>query len=125
MEVIDEKQIPEQRGRKKREDTTLAGRIYLGAILIVTGLFWLFRNMDIISYTTFGTLFSWQMLLVVVGGYLLVVRRWISGVIVGGLGVLFLFFDVFGVNLSFSSIILPILIMATGVALIVSRFDNR
>lgn len=123
MEVIDERQIPKQQ-EKRRAEITLVGRVYLGGLLIVTGLLWLLRNMDLISYTTFATLFSWQMLLVVVGGYLLVVRRWTSGLIIGGLGVLFLFFDLFGVNLSFSSIILPILIIATGIALILSRFEK-
>lgn len=65
------------------------------------------------------------MLLVAAGGYLLAVRRWSAGVIIGGLGVFFVVMDALDISLSFNKIVLPILVMAAGIALIVSRLGKR
>lgn len=79
MEVINDSRLPEQPHRKG--ETNIAGNIYLGIILVAIGVIWLFYNTGWIGYGLFNALFSWQMLLVAAGGYLLAVRRWSAGVI--------------------------------------------
>ena len=81
MEVINDSRLPEQPHRKG--ETNIAGNIYLGIILVAIGVIWLFYNTGWIGYGLFNALFSWQMLLVAAGGYLLAVRRWSAGVIIG------------------------------------------
>ena len=122
MEVINDSRLPEQPHRKG--ETNIAGNIYLGIILVAIGVIWLFYNTGWIGYGLFNALFSWQMLLVAAGGYLLAVRRWSAGVIIGGLGVFFVVMDALDISLSFNKIVLPILVMAAGIALIVSRLDG-
>ena len=107
MEVINDSRLPEQPHRKG--ETNIAGNIYLGIILVAIGVIWLFYNTGWIGY----------------GGYLLAVRRWSAGVIIGGLGVFFVVMDALDISLSFNKIVLPILVMAAGIALIVSRLGKR
>lgn len=123
MEVINDSRLPEQPHRKG--ETNIAGNIYLGIILVAIGVIWLFYNTGWIGYGLFNALFSWQMLLVAAGGYLLAVRRWSAGAIIGGLGVFFVVMDALDISLSFNKIVLPILVMAAGIALIVSRLGKR
>ena len=118
MEVINDSRLPEQPHRKG--ETNIAG-----IILVAIGVIWLFYNTGWIGYGLFNALFSWQMLLVAAGGYLLAVRRWSAGVIIGGLGVFFVVMDALDISLSFNKIVLPILVMAAGIALIVSRLGKR
>lgn len=119
MEIIDGNRLPEQPA--KRKDTSLAGNIYLGIILIAIGLLWLAYNFHWINYGVFGFIFSWPMLLVAIGGYLLAVRRRNAGLIIGGLGAVFLILQNINISLSFGKIVLPIVIMAAGIALILSH----
>ena len=115
MEVINDSRLPEQPHRKG--ETNIAGNIYLGIILVAIGVIWLFYNTGWIGYGLFNALFSWQMLLVAAGGY--------AGVMSGGLGVFFVVMDALDISLSFNKIVLPILVMAAGIALIVSRLGKR
>ena len=94
-------------------------------ILLAVGLVWLFYNTGWIGYGLFSALFSWQMFLVATGGYLLAVRRWTAGLIVGGLGICFVLLNVLDIDLSFKKVVLPILVMAAGVALIASRLGRK
>lgn len=119
MEIIDGDRQPEK--PEIRRDSTLAGNIYLGVILIAIGLLWLFFNIHWISYGVFSFLFSWPMLMVAVGGYLLAIRRRNAGFIVGGLGVVFLVLTNLPISLSFGKIVLPILLVASGLSIILSR----
>jgi len=119
MEVINDSRPPQR--PQKRKEGNLAGNIYLGGILVAIGLIWLLYNIGWIGYGLFHALFSWQMLLVATGGFLLALRRWGAGLLTGGLGILFMAMDVLNIHLSFSKIVLPVLLMAAGIALIISR----
>lgn len=125
MEVINENKMPENPRRGDRNDVTLRGNIYLGVVLVLIGFLWLFRNMGWVGYGIWDTLMSWQMLLVVIGGYLLVVKKWAAGIIVGGVGVLFVFMDILDVYISVSKVILPVVVIAVGVSLLVTRLGSR
>lgn len=118
MEIIDGNGLPEQPA--KRKETTFAGNIYLGVIMIAIGLLWLLYNFHWITYGLFRFIFSWPMLLVAVGGYLLAVRRRSAGYIIGGLGALFLILNNINITLPWGKIVLPILIVVAGVAVILS-----
>lgn len=123
MEVINDSRLPEQ--PRKIKETAVAGNIYLGVVLIAIGFIWLSYNMGWISYGLFSTLFSWQMLIAAMGGYLLSLRRWSAGLIIGGLGIALVIVDAFDISLSFSKIVLPLIIIAAGIALILSRLEKR
>ena len=123
MEIINDNRIPDSQGR--RTSTNMAGNIYLGIVLILAGTLWLFYNIDLIGYSFFKAVFSWQMLLIVIGGYLIAVRRWIAGIITAALGVFAGIFVILDFDISFSRIILPIVIIITGIAVIASRLERK
>ena len=93
MEVINDSRPPQR--PQKRKEGNLAGNIYLGGILVTIGLIWLLYNIGWIGYG--------------------------AGLLTGGLGILFMAMDVLNIHLSFSKIVLPVLLMAAGIALIISR----
>ena len=59
--------------------------LFLGVTLIVVGVLWMMNNLELLSDSLFDVVFSWQMLLVLIGGYLLALRKWLAGGIVAGL----------------------------------------
>ena len=91
----------------------------IGLLVLALGVFWLLKNVGIISYTTWEYIFSWQMLLIAIGvinlsgdghkgvGWILIA--------VGGF---FLFNDIFGWPVSFRNIFWPALLVVIGLALI-------
>lgn len=122
MEIINGGKMPESNPKASRKnDTTILGGIFLGSVLVLMGLLWLGYNMDWIGYAAFDAIFSWRMLLVVVGGYLLAVRQWTSGIIVGCTGLLFVLFNIMDISVSFCKIVLPVIIVVAGAIIIVSK----
>ncbi len=121
MEIIDSNRLPDppRRHRDRR-----GSNIYLGVLLMIAGIVWLLYNLDIIGYDTFNFVFSWEMGLTAVGGFLLSARRWISGGIVTGLGIVALIVSFCNFDLSFSRIVLPVLVIASGIAIILSRLER-
>lgn len=95
--------------------------IYLGVVLILVGIVWLLDNFNLIDSRFFDVVFSWQMLLVVIGGYLLSTRNWAAGGTVMLIGVCFLLTDIFNVCLPIGKLILPLIFIAGGVSLVLSR----
>lgn len=122
MEIINENKMPENPKKDRYSDETAkVGRLYWGVILIAAGLAWLFYNQGWISYRIWDFLFSWEILLVLIGGYLLSIRKWIAGGIVGGLGVLFLFMDYFSIRIFFG----PLVIIVIGVSLLLTQLNRK
>lgn len=123
MEIIDGNRLPER--QPKRKEAPLAGNIYLGTVLVAIGLVWLLYNLHWISYGVFSFLFSWPMLLIVIGGYLLALRRRSAGLIIGGLGALFLVLTHLNITMSMGKIVFPVLLVAAGIALITSMLGKE
>lgn len=61
---------------KNPQDSTYRPRtIYFGVLLILAGTVWLLHAFGIISHHTFDVLFSWQMVIILIGLYLLALRQ--------------------------------------------------
>lgn len=116
MEIIRENNVPERRGRGVE-----GSNLYLGLVLIAAGAVWMLYNLDAVPRGVFHLLFSWEMLLVAVGGYLLSTRRWAAGGVVTAAGVVFLLSRYIGFYIPVSDIILPLVLIALGVAFLVPR----
>lgn len=110
--------------RAERE-TPRNGYMYLGLTLIIIGFVWLMHNFDIIDTQLFNVLISWQMLMVVIGGYLLTIRKWAAGCIVGGIGLLLVMTDLFDIYISFSKVVMPMSMVAIGIAVLLSTIDRK
>ena len=128
MEIINDNRMPEEspKGRDRRDrDVIMGGHIYLGVMLVLVGLLWLFYNLNWIGFRVWDFFISWQMLLVVIGGYLLTVRKWTAGIIVGALGVLFVLVDLLNVYVDVWKVALPAVVIILGISLIVSKLKDR
>ena len=80
--------------QKKSEDSSYRPRmIYFGILLILAGAIWLLNSFGIISRHTLDVLFSWQMLITVIGLYLVVQRQYYWGGITTVVGLCLLIFD--------------------------------
>lgn len=113
MEIIP----PENQNRK----TLLTARnIYIGVLLIAIGVVWMLHNFQRIPPHLFDMLFSWPILVILLGGYLLVLRRWAAGGVVILLGVLFAWSDWFGIHLPMNKIVLPAIVIALGLIFLLS-----
>ena len=102
-----------------------AHRIYLGSALVGVGIIWMLYNFDVIGYRFFDVFFSWQMLLVVIGGYLLAVKKWGVGAITALAGAFFVATDLLGVHIPFNKVVLPGLCIMAGLAVLLARYNNR
>lgn len=101
------------------------GNIFLGAALMATGVLWLLYNFHVMPWCVFDVIFSWQMLLVVIGGYLIASRKYVAGAITGGLGLIFVLTDVFNICIPTGKVILPVVIIAIGLAVILTKLGKK
>ena len=67
------------------------GKFFIAFIFITAGVLLLARNLGWISYTLFGILVSWQMLLILLGIYLMLRRQILRGGILLAIAALFFF----------------------------------
>ncbi len=125
MEIINDNRVPREPKRGRGDSGNTGGNIFLGAALMATGLFWLLYNFDVLPYCVFDAVFSWQMLLVVIGGYLIASRKYIAGGIVGTLGLVFVIADMFDICISMSKVALPAVIIAIGAAIILTKLGRK
>ena len=117
MEVIDK--TNEKAVSPEKMDWTR--HIYLGVALIAVGAVWMLYNFDIIGYKFFDIFFSWEMLLIVIGGYLLAMRKWVPGGIVAVVGFFFLLTNLLGVYIPFRKVVWPSLFIIAGLAVLLTR----
>lgn len=110
---------------KNCRDNSCGRNIYLGVFLIATGALWLMRNLGLISGEVFNILISWESLLIVIGGFLMAMRNWISGAVIALTGVCFMILNILNVPVSFGKVILPAILIAIGISILASRFPYR
>ncbi len=116
MEIIGENQS----SRPRRSFSAERNR-YIGIVLIILGVVWMLSNFGWISRPFFHFIFSWQMLLVLIGGLFLVGRQWLLGGVMVGLGVLFAMTDFFHIVLPLKQILLPLMVIVVGIAFLFQR----
>lgn len=111
---------------KPTVDNKVRGTIFFGAILVLLGVLWLLHNFDIIPNNVFDVIFSWQMLMIVLGGYFLSIRQWVLGSVFAAIGVIFMLTEFCGVYIPVAKVVLPVIVIAFGVSLFfVNRKQNR
>ena len=120
MEIISENKNNAPATRKNG-DAAGTRNAYLGTVLVIAGLLWLLFNLDILGREAFRYIFSWQTLLVVIGGYLLAVRKWTGGGIVTGIGLLFMATEWLDIDIPVGKVVLPAILIAVGIAVLLQR----
>ena len=95
--------------------------LFLGVTLIVVGVLWMMNNLELLSDSLFDVVFSWQMLLVLIGGYLLAVRKWLAGGIVAAVGLCLLLIDQLDWHIPLDKIAVPTILIAVGLSVVFSR----
>lgn len=118
MEIINDN---EGRTPAKTADVVSSRNVYLGVVFILAGLVWMFHNFHIISDDLFHGIFSWQMLLIVTGGYLLAVGKRTAGVIVGMIGLVFGAAEWLHFCVSIRGMALPAVLIAVGIGILLQK----
>ncbi len=95
--------------------------LFLGVTLIVVGVLWMMNNLELLSDSLFDVVFSWQMLLVLIGGYLLALRKWLAGGIVAAVGLCLLLIDQLDWHIPLDKIAVPTILIAVGLSVVFSR----
>lgn len=124
MEILEknqnEEQTPNQPAQQKNNNAARTS-IFVGVLLIILGGLWMMTNLDVLPERVFDFVFSWQMLVIVLGLYLVVVRNyWVGGSLMA-VGTLFLLTDYFHIHIPVVEVFLPAVVIAMGVGLILSR----
>ncbi len=128
MEIINDKKDGATEGAKTSAEAIVNNKmtaIWGGGALIVCGALWLCHNYNMLPPHFFSYLFSWQTLVIVCGLWLLAIKEYAWGSIVTVVGIIFLLIDIFGIYISFTKLVLPILLMAAGVAIVVAAATRK
>jgi len=118
MKVIDN-------NTSSRAQALWSRHLYLGVALIVIGCVWMLYNFGVIGPRFVDVFFSWEMLLTVIGGYLLSRRQWVWGGLVTALGLLFLVVDLLGLAIPYDKVAWPAVFIVAGVAVLLTRSYRR
>jgi len=113
MEIINN-----DRGEVSADRLRRTSYIFLGVVLILSGALWLCYNYGLLLTRFFDILFSWQSLVTIIGIWLLVTKKWIAGGITTAVGLLFLTAEVFCFYISFTKVVMPVLLIVFGILLL-------
>ena len=128
MEIINDKKEEGASTAKTSAEAIVNNKstaLWGGAALFVCGALWLCYNYNLLPDNFFTFLFSWQTLVIICGLWLLAIKQYAWGAIVSLVGVVFLLIDIFGIYISFTKLVLPILLMASGVAIVVAAATQK
>jgi predicted membrane protein len=105
----------------------IARRAVLGIILMCFGVLLLAENIGIINTPVSHIIFSWQMLLIVIGSLGLINRRGVhpTSIILIGIGVFFLIPDIFNVTFDVGRLFLPFIFVIIGVSILFHSHDHN
>ena len=92
--------------------------LFLGVTLIVVGVLWMMNNLELLSDSLFDVVFSW---LVLSGGCLLALRKWLAGGIVAAVGLCLLLIDQLDWHIPLDKIAVPTILIAVGLSVVFSR----
>jgi predicted membrane protein len=93
-------------------------RIVLAGFLIIIGILLLLRNLDLLPGLP-EYIFSWPMLFVLIGTYILLTKqRILPSLIFIGIGLYFLLPDIVGIYISHLWMLWPLILIAVGISLV-------
>jgi predicted membrane protein len=97
--------------------------VAFGILVMVAGLALMLRNLGVLDRSVSRIIFSWQMLIIVIGFINTFGHSKVWGFLLMLVGGFFLVAKIYGVSLSFWQVALPSLIILVGVALLFSSFS--
>ncbi|MCC8019465.1 MAG: hypothetical protein LIO85_06805 [Rikenellaceae bacterium] len=115
MEIIDNKKRPDENPVRREKN------LYIGGAIVICGLVWLMYNFDVVGSVFFHRFFSWQVFLMALGGYFIALRKWIVGGAVLITGMALAAMDWYDLYIPVKQVLLPMLLIAVGVAVILQN----
>ena len=106
-------------------ETKLNGRGIFGIILVLIGIAWLADRMDLLSPAVEDALFTWPVILIILGILFLVSQKEnITGWILLGIGLVFWVPDVFHISTGFREIFWPVVFIALGLLILFKAYGR-
>jgi len=93
----------------------------MGFLFIVIGILFLLNRLDLMPYEVSHIVFSWQMLLIGIGTFNLINKRYTPATILISLGVIFMIPEFIDIDYNTRRLFWPIAIVLIGVVMIVRR----
>lgn len=118
-------EISNNTAKPEKNIMTNGRSIFLGCLLLAVGVIWLLDNLNVIPECVLDVVLSWQMFLIVIGGFLISARSQVPGMIIAAVGVTFLVIDLLGVYVSLGKVIIPVLLIAAGAIILISNTKCR
>ncbi len=115
MEIIDNKNLPDMNPVRREKN------IYIGTAIVLCGVVWLMYNFDLVGSVFFHRFFSWQVFLMALGGYFLVLRKWLVGGAVLITGMALAAMDWYDLNIPVKQVLMPMILIAVGIAVILQN----
>jgi predicted membrane protein len=99
----------------------IGGRIILGAIFLVFGILFLLSNFELVEFSIPRIIFSWQVILIIIGAVIIINSNDIAGYILVTIGTVFLLSKYYGFN---AWDLWPVILIVLGIYL-VFNFTKR
>lgn len=100
----------------------IGGRLFLGAIFLILGILFLLSNFDLVEISIPRIIFSWEIILIIIGAIIIINSNDIAGYILITIGVVFLLSRYYGFN---AWDLWPILLIILGIYLVFNFGKNR
>ena len=76
----------------------VGGRIFLGAIFLIFGILFLLSNFELVEFSIPRIIFSWQIILIIIGAIIIINSNDVAGYILITIGTVFLLSKYYGFN---------------------------
>ena len=97
------------------------GRANMGILFIVVGVLFIFNRLDLIPDGISNIIFSWQMLLIAIGTFNLINKKYTPAIILITLGTIFMVPEIIDIDYSIRRLFWPIALVIVGIILILRR----
>ncbi len=98
-------------------------RLLFGILLILVGGLWILKSLDLIPHSITEVMFSWQSVMIILGLVILTNGNATTGWVLIVAGISFLLPDLFDISWRLRRLILPVLMVATGIIMLI-RFNR-
>ena len=97
------------------------GRANLGLLFITVGIVFILNRLDLIPDSISHIVFSWQMLLIAIGTFNLINKKYTPAIILITLGTIFMVPELIDIDYSLRRLFWPIALVIVGIVLIIRR----